>query len=112
MVVLLSSPHSFSSCSVSLLALAETRRARSMNKSARDGAQLPCPVRKAPALGIEVRIEDANLRNAIEWKVIAPCGLSDRFCGGPIVDAIGFLLVLTDIGMDPGDLLLCIVAYD
>ena len=73
---------------------------------------LPSSARKAPSLCIEVRIEDAPLRNAIDGKVTAPCGLSDRFRGGPIVDAPGFLFVLADIGMDPGDLLLGIVAHD
>src|SRR6266699_1641739 len=45
---------------------------------------------------IEVRIEDTDLRNAIYWKLISPCGLSDSFWGRPIVDAIGFSALLLD----------------
>src|SRR5690349_5829322 len=70
------------------------------------------PAKKALSLCIEVRIEDVDLRNAIYRKTTSPCGLSDRFRGGSIVDAIGLLFVLADIGMDPGHLLLGIVAHD
>src|SRR5258708_7510160 len=54
---------------LSLLALSDFRRARAGNEPARAAAQLPSQVRKAPSLCIEVRIEDAHLRNAIDRKV-------------------------------------------
>src|SRR5262245_22936310 len=61
---------------------------------------------------IEVGIEDTDLGNAINGQMTSPCGLSDSFRRGPIVDAIGLLFILTHIRMDPGDLIVCIVAHD
>src|SRR5215467_12081039 len=63
-------------------------------------------------LRIEVRIEDAHLRYTVHRKLTAPCGLPDRFRRGRVIDAKGLLLVLADIGMDPGHLILLIVAHD
>src|SRR5436305_522462 len=97
---------------VSVLALSDFRQARAGNEPACGAASLPCPVRKVPSLPIEVRIEDADLGNAIDRKVTSSCALPDRFRGGSVVDAIGLLFVLADIGMDPGDLLLGVVAHD
>jgi len=64
------------------------------------------------ALRIEVRVEDAHLRDTVHRKLTAPCGLPDGFRGGRIIDAKGLLFVLADIGMDPGHLVLHIVAHD
>src|SRR5579884_1535526 len=63
-------------------------------------------------LGIEVRIEDTYLRDAIHRKLTSPCGLPDGFRRGRIIDAKCLLFVLTDIGMDPGYLVLRIIAHD
>jgi hypothetical protein len=64
------------------------------------------------ALRIEVWVEDAYFRYAIHWKFTSPCGLPDRLGGGRIIDAKGLLFVLANIGMDPGHLVLRVVAHD
>src|ERR1700692_4492561 len=52
---------------------------------------------------VEIRIEDAHLRDLVERQGVAVGGLADRFWTRRVIDAEGLPLVVTDIGVDPGD---------
>jgi len=57
-------------------------------------------------LCVEVRVEDANLGDLIDWQRIAQRGLANRFGTGRVVDAERAGFVLAYERADPGDALL------
>ena len=61
---------------------------------------------------MKIRIQHAHLRDALHRKPIAFRGLADLLGRSAIVDAVGPLLVEGDVGMQPGNAVLGIVADD
>src|SRR4051812_5549364 len=57
------------------------------------------------SLLVEIGVEYADLGDLVERELVPGRGLSDCFRVGGVVDAERRLLVLADVGVDPGDAL-------
>src|SRR2546422_1709527 len=65
-----------------------------------------------PPSCVEVRIEDADLRDSVDGQLVARRGLPDRLGGRGVVDAERLLPVLADVRVDPVDALVRVPLHD
>src|SRR5579864_5699605 len=63
------------------------------------------PFRRCRCLLVKIRIEDTNLGDALDGKLVAARRAADRLGRGPVVDAEGLLPIRAHVGMHPGHLL-------
>src|SRR6266511_1677828 len=65
-----------------------------------------------PPSCVEVRIEDADLRDAVDGEVVARGRLPDRLGARGVVDAERLRPVLADVRVHPGDAFVCVPLHD